>query len=128
MDSYIALTYWDLAAASVLVFIDAGLSIIFRLRLHRSLLIAAIRVAVQLALVGLVLTTLFSVVSPLWTGLAALGMVLFAGHEAAQRQERPLSGWWSYGMGTGSMMMASVLVTVFALLTAVRPNPRNAKV
>jgi hypothetical protein len=31
---------------------------------------------------------LFSVVSPLWTGLAALAMVLFAGHEAAQRQER----------------------------------------
>jgi putative ABC transport system permease protein len=37
---------------------------------------------VQLALVGLVLTTLFSLVSPLWTGIAALAMVLFAGHEA----------------------------------------------
>src|SRR6266478_544915 len=35
VESYIALTYWDLAAASVLVFIDAGLSIIFRLRVHR---------------------------------------------------------------------------------------------
>ena len=54
MDSYIALSYWDLAAASVLVFINAGLSVIFRLRLHRSLLIAAIRMVVQLALVGLV--------------------------------------------------------------------------
>ena len=111
MDSYIALSYWDLAAASVLVFINAGLSVIFRLRVHRSLLIATIRMVVQLALVGLVLTTLFSVVSPLWTGLAALGMVLFAGHEAAQRQERGLSGWWSYGLGTGSMMVSSVLVT-----------------
>src|ERR1700736_3939356 len=123
VDTYIALSYWDLAAASVLVFINAGLSVIFRLRVHRSLLIAAIRMVVQLTLVGLVLTTLFSVVSPLWTGLAALGMVLFAGHEAAQRQERGLSGWWSYGLGTGSMMVSSVLVTVFALLTALRPNP-----
>ncbi|HET9306687.1 MAG TPA: ABC transporter permease, partial [Candidatus Sulfotelmatobacter sp.] len=79
--------------------------------------------AVQLALVGLVLTTLFSLVSPLWTGIAAFGMVLFAGHEAAQRQERRLSGWWSYGLGTGCMMMSSVLVTVFALLTALRPSP-----
>jgi len=78
---------------------------------------------VQLALVGLVLTTLFSLVSPLWTGIAAFGMVLFAGHEAAQRQERRLSGWWSYGLGTGCMMMSSVLVTVFALTTALRPNP-----
>jgi hypothetical protein len=68
-----------------------------------------------------VLTTLFSVVSPLWTCLAALGMVLFVGHEAAQRQARRLSGWWSYGLGTGCMMMSSVLVTVFALLTTISP-------
>ena len=123
MTGYITLSYWEVAAASVFVFIDAGLSVIFGLRLHRSLLVAAIRMVVQLALVGLVLTTLFSLLSPLWTGIAALAMVLFAGHEAAQRQERRLSGWWSYGLGTGCMMMSSVLVTVFALMTALRPNP-----
>jgi putative ABC transport system permease protein len=50
-------------------------------------------------------------------------MVLFAGQEAALRQERGLSGWWSYGLGTGCMMVSSVVVTVFALLTALRPNP-----
>ena len=123
MANYIALNYWELAIASVLIFINAALSIIFGLRVHRSLVVAAIRMVVQLTLVGLVLTTLFSVVSLLWTGIAALAMVLFAGHEAAQRQDRRLSGWWSYGLGTGCMMMASVLVTVFALLAALRPNP-----
>ena len=123
MSSYIALSYWQLAATSVFVLIDAALSVLFGLRVHRSLLFAAIRMVVQLALVGMVLTALFSVVSPLWTGLTALVMVLFAGHEAAQRQERRLSGWWSYGLGTGCMMMSSVVVTVFALLTALRPNP-----
>jgi putative ABC transport system permease protein len=102
---------------------NAGLSIMFGLNIHRSLLVAAIRMVVQLTLVGLVLTTLFSVVSPLWTGIAALGMVLFPGHEAAQRQNRRLSGWWSYGLGTGCLMMSSVLVTVFALMAALRPNP-----
>src|SRR5262245_66371510 len=96
---------------------------IFGLGVHRSLLVAAIRMVVQLTLVGLVLTTLFSVVSLLWTGIVAFAMVLFAGHEAAQRQERRLSGWWSYGLGTGCMMMSSALVTVFALLAALRPNP-----
>lgn len=123
MSSYIALSYWELAAASIFVLVNAGLSVMFGLKLHRSLLVAAIRMVVQLTLVGLVLTTLFSVVSPLWTGIAALGMVLFAGHEAAQRQNRRLSGWWSYGLGTGCMMMSSVLVTVFALMAALRPNP-----
>ncbi|MBO0739533.1 MAG: ABC transporter permease [Alphaproteobacteria bacterium] len=123
MPGYIALSYWQLAASSVFVLIDAALSVLFGLRVHRSLFFAAIRMVVQLALVGLVLTTLFSLVSLLWTGLAALVMVLFAGHEAAQRQERRLSGWWCYGLGTGCMMMASVVVTAFALVTALRPNP-----
>ena len=113
MASYISLSYWELATASILVFINAGLSIIFGLKVHRSLLVAAIRMVVQLTLVGLVLTTFFSFVSPLWTAVAALVMILFAGHEAAQRQERRLSHWWSYGLGTGCMMISSVLVTVF---------------
>jgi putative ABC transport system permease protein len=121
--SYIALSYWDLALASVLVLIDAGLSILFGLKIHRSLLVAAIRMAAQLTLVGLVLTALFSLVSPLWTGLAVLAMILLAGQEVMQRQDRRLSGWWSFGLGTGCMMMSSVLVTAFALLTAIRPSP-----
>jgi putative ABC transport system permease protein len=121
--SYIALNYWELAAASVFVLINAGLSVTFGLKVHLSLFVAAIRMVVQLTLVGLVLTTLFSVVSPLWTGIAALAMVLFAGHEAALRQERRLSGWWSYGLGTGCMMMSSVLVTVFALMIALQADP-----
>lgn len=79
MASYIALSYWGLALASVLVLIDAGLSILFGLKIHRSLLAAAIRMAVQLTLISLVLTALFSVLSPLWTGLTVLAMILFAG-------------------------------------------------
>ena len=123
MTSYITLNYLDLALASILVLIDAGLSILFRLKIHRSLLVAAIRMAVQLTLIGLVLTALFSLVSPLWTGLAVLGMILLAGQEVMQRQDRRLAGWWSFGLGTGCMMMSSVLVTAFALLTAIRPSP-----
>ena len=71
MASYIALNYWELAAATVFVFIDAALSVIFGLKIHRGLVVAALRMVVQLTLVGLVLTTLFAIVSPLWTGIAA---------------------------------------------------------
>ena len=76
--TYIELGYIDLAIASVLVVINAFLSLMLELRLQRHLLVAAVRMIVQLALVGVVLEFLFAVVSPLWTGLAALGMVLFA--------------------------------------------------
>jgi Uncharacterised protein family (UPF0014) len=95
--SYIPLTYWELAAASVFVFIDAGLSIIFGLKIHRSLLVAAIRMSVQLALVGLVLTTLFAIVSPLWTGILRWRWCFLPG----TRQHSGRSGASSVGGPTG---------------------------
>ena len=123
MGNYIALGTADLVLASLLVLANAGLSLALDLGVHRRLLVAAFRMAVQLTLVGAVLTTLFAVVSPFWTGLAALVMIGFAGHEVAARQERKLAGAWSYGLGTGCMLVAAALVTVLALTTALRPDP-----
>ena len=121
--SYLPLDYVDLALASVLVLLNATLSLALHLRLERVLLVATARMVVQLALVGLVLKTLFAVASPLWTAFAALAMVLFAGREIVARQERPMTGGWSYGIGTGCMLLAATLVTIFALTTQVRPEP-----
>jgi putative ABC transport system permease protein len=122
-DAYVMLDWTDLALAGLLVLLDAGLSLALRLGLERRLLIAAARMTVQLALVGLVLTALFAHVSPWWTGLAALLMILFAGREILARQDRRLSGAWAYGLGTGCMLLAAGTVTVFALTTQVRPDP-----
>lgn len=119
----IALSYWDLALAALLILINGALSLALSLKLERQLLIATARMVVQLILVGLVLTTLFSLVSPFWTGLAALAMIAFAGGEVTARQERRLSGGWSYGLGTGCMLFAAGLVTIFALATQVSPDP-----
>lgn len=121
--SYLALDYTDLAVAALLVLINGGLSVLLQLGLERQLLIATLRMLVQLSLVGLVLKTLFALVSPLWTSVAALAMVLFAGREIMARQDRPLAGFWAYGLGTGCMLLAAGLVTVFALTTQVRPQP-----
>ncbi len=79
--SYIELSTADLALAALLVVINGGLSLALQLGLERQLAIATLRMIVQLFLVGLVLTTLFELVSPLWTSLAALAMVAFAGRE-----------------------------------------------
>ncbi len=103
MTGYVPLSYWHVALASVFVLINAALSLALDLGIHRRMLIAAVRMVIQLALMGLVLVALFSIVSPWLTGLAMLGMALFAGREIAARQERPLAGWWSYGLGTVSI-------------------------
>jgi putative ABC transport system permease protein len=123
MNGYIALGPIDLALGSLLVLANAALSLTLHLGVHRRLLIAAVRMVVQLSLMGLVLSALFSHVSPWLTGLAATSMILFAGREATARQDRPLAGWWSFGLGTASMTVAACLVTIFALTTALGTDP-----
>ena len=121
--SYIQLSLPDLAIASLLVVINGALSLALNLGLARKLAIASLRMVVQLLLMGFVLTWLFSQVSLWLTLLAAMGMVMFAGQEIMARQDHRLRGWWSYGLGTGAMLMAAATVTLFALTTQVRPDP-----
>ena len=84
------LGYGDIALAAVLIGLNALLFIWLRLKLERQLVIAALRMLVQLSLLALVLKTLFELASPIYTGLAALAMVLFAGYEVLSRQQRRL--------------------------------------
>jgi putative ABC transport system permease protein len=75
-----------------LLALNAVLSYLLELGLERQLVIAALRMTVQLLLVGLVLKTLFDLNSPWLTALVALAMGLVAGHEIMARQERRLRG------------------------------------
>lgn len=121
--NYIPLDYADLAIPALLILLNGALSIYLNLRVERQLAIATFRMVVQLLLVGYVLRLLFSAVSPLWTGLAALFMILFAGREIVARQERPLSGGWSFSLGAACMLVTAGSVTALALLTQLRPDP-----
>lgn len=117
------LTAVDLAISALLLILAGGLSIVFQLGLTRSIIIAAARMTVQLLLVGLLLQYLFDVDSPWLVALVALVMLGFAGYEVTQRQQRKLAGLWMYGLGAGTMCMAAVLVTLFALSTPLKPDP-----
>lgn len=120
---FLSLDYWDLVLAALLVVLSAVLSIGLRLGFERSLMISSLRMVVQLLLIGLVLKALFALVSPLLTALAAGLMVLFAGYEVMARQSRRFTGWWSYGLGTGTMLIASTLVTGLALTAQLEVDP-----
>ncbi len=123
MTGYVHLDFVDLALAAILLFFNGALSLVLQLRLERQLAISAVRMIVQLMAIGFVLRALFSTVSPWLTALAALVMVLFAGREIMARQERRLTGWWSYGLGVSCMATAAFAVTVFALLTQIETDP-----
>ena len=119
----ISLTPLDLAVASALVLLLAGLSIAMRLGAARSLLIAAARTTAQLLLVGLVLEALFANVNLGWIALAALAMLGVAGYEVMRRQKHRLAGAWGYAIGALSMFVSSFSITVFALIVIIGPDP-----
>jgi putative ABC transport system permease protein len=121
--TFISISYVDIAMAGALLGINAALSVVYRLGFARQLVIAALRMLVQLTLVGLILRSLFNAGSPWLTLLAALVMVGFAGREAMARQERSFIGIWGYGLSTGSMLAASGVVTLFALSTQLHADP-----
>ena len=123
MSSYIALSPTDLVLASVFLALNACFSLMLQLRLERQLVVSAVRLVVQLLLVGLALKTIFSVASPWLTLLAAAVMVAFAGREIWARQERRLNGLWGIGLGGTAMLLAGTVVAVFALTTQIKPTP-----
>src|SRR5262245_45580126 len=123
MSSYIPLTHVDLLLASIFLAMNALFSILLSLRLERQLIVSALRMITQLFLVGLVLKTIFTLSSPWLTLLAAAVMVAFSGREIWARQDRRLHGMWGIGLGGTSMLLAGMVVTVFALTAQIQPTP-----
>ncbi|MCG6657804.1 iron export ABC transporter permease subunit FetB [Halomonas campisalis] len=119
----IELGWWQLAAAALLVVALAGCTAWARLGMTQSLLIAAARTVIQLALVGLVLEALFAAERLLWVALMALAMLLIAGREVMARQKRRLLGGWAFGIGTLSMFLSSFTVAVLTLTVIIGPEP-----
>jgi len=119
----IALSFWDLAAASTLVVALAFLSRHYALGVGRDLLIAGVRTTVQLLLVGLVLKILFANAKWWWITLMALCMWLIAAREIWARQKHRLRGPWGIGLGAGALFVSSFSMTVITLLVLVQPQP-----
>jgi len=119
----IAPSYWDLAAAAMLLLVNAAISIAFTLGIAKSILIAALRMVVQLALIGVVLKVLLSSGNPWLTLAMATVMISAAGYEIMRRQDHRLTGPWGYGLGAISVLIASGSVTLLALAAMLQPEP-----
>ena len=113
----------DLTLAALLVVASAALAWGLRLGISRSLLIAGVRMVIQLLLVGLVLKAVFAQAELHWIVLIAIVMLLVAGYEATARQKRPMAGPWSMGIGVGAMFLSTFTVTVLALTVILGPSP-----
>jgi len=119
----IHLSVFDLSLAALLVVALALTSVRIYPGLAWQLLVAALRTAIQLTLIGLVLKALFANSDLLWVGLLSLLMLAVAGREVMTRQHRRFAGNWGYGIGVVSMFVSSFTVALFALIVVVDNEP-----
>ncbi len=118
MDSYITLTYWQVALAALLIIVNGVISLTLRLGMERTLLLASVRTVLQLLLIGLVLEWVFRVER--WYIVVAILalMTLIAGVTAAQRNRRRFPGIWFNTIV--SVWAASWLVAAYGLLVVIQ--------
>ncbi|MEZ5899908.1 MAG: iron export ABC transporter permease subunit FetB [Hyphomicrobium sp.] len=122
MTSYVPLSFSDLAIATTLVVLNGAISFAYRLKLEKSLAIAAVRMIVQLAAVALALRFIFQQVSPLWTIGVASMVAAGATFEVITRQQHRLKGWLGLLL-SASPAFLSGLVTTFLALAVIQPAP-----
>ena len=119
--SYIPISVWQLALAAMLIVVNLVLSVALRLGVTRSLLVASVRMTVQLLLVGYVLTYIFALNAPLPVVAVSLVMAGVAGVAAVNRSSRRFAGayWDSLLTVTG----VSFLVTGLGVTGIIRVEP-----
>jgi putative ABC transport system permease protein len=119
--SYLELSYGQVAIAASLILLNGALSLWLRLGLERSLIVASLRMTVQLLIVGFVLHWVFALGE--WYLVLALGslMTLVAGVSAVSRTKSRFPGVWLSSIV--SVWSSSWLVTAIALLAIVRVEP-----
>ncbi|MBD2078958.1 iron export ABC transporter permease subunit FetB [Leptolyngbya sp. FACHB-17] len=111
--SYVPINNGQLAIAALLIVINVVLSIALQLRLEKQLWIGAVRMTVQLLLIGYVLKWIFTLQSP-WLVLAVtLMMTILAGQSAIARTKRRYRGiFWNcfISIFASSALMIGVIV------------------
>ncbi|MCW5720798.1 MAG: ABC transporter permease [Devosia sp.] len=108
-------TSLEMALAAGLVMLSAGLSLVLKLGIHLALSLAALRMVVQLLLVGLLLRAIFSSGSP-WLTLGLLVIMIgAASYEVGARQRRRLRQGWTFLVSGAAVSSATLFVAAFAL-------------
>jgi putative ABC transport system permease protein len=120
-DSYLQLSYYQVAGAALLIVVNGAISLALRLGLERRLLIAAICAVVQLLFVGLVLEWVFQLKHWYVVVGLVLVMTLIAGLAGAQRSHVRFPGIRIASIA--SVWASSWAMGVIALFALVRVEP-----
>lgn len=121
--SYVSLGLFDLVLAGALILINGVISVLFSLGIARTLLIATVRMCVQLAAIGFVLRYIFAQSSPILVILIGIVMASVAGYEVMSRQKYRFAGFWGYGIGASALFSVGFSTVLFATIVVIQPDP-----
>jgi len=117
------LSVLDLCLAAGLILLLAILSFKLNLGLGRQLVISAVRMTIQLLLIGLVLQSLFASRAVWLIIVISLVMIIAAGREVRARLKWKIKGFFGFGVGVMSMFISSFSVTLLALIVVLQQDP-----
>ena len=117
------ITSVDLAIAAILVLLLASLNLRTSPALSRDLVIAAVRLVVQLSLVALVLKAVFAERNPLLIAGLGLIMVALAGREVIKRMQHGKKLPGTFMVSSLSMFVSSYVICIFCLLAIINADP-----
>lgn len=117
------ISMWDLALAATLLLIVALLCRPVSPQTSKGLITSAVRMAIQLTLLGLILKAVFDQVHLIWVGLISLVMLLAAGREVVSRQRYHGHALTDWRIGLTAMVLGSFLLSLLALLVMVQHDP-----
>ena len=111
----------ELALASLLLLGHGVASALLGLGLGKRLLLAGLRAALQLFLLGLVLERVFASDSPVLVIGLAVAMALVAGHESIRRARHRVRG--GFFVGSAAMLCSAIVVTLYTAAVVLRAEP-----
>ena len=119
----ILLSWMDLAFMGTWLLLAGGLLWVNGFSETRTLLINAVRMVLQLALMGVWLAWVFVQGTLLWVSVVAGIMLLFAGYEIHKRQKYPLKRGGSIFIGLLALSMTALVLMVLTLTLVIQPTP-----
>jgi putative ABC transport system permease protein len=118
---FIALDYFDVLTALILILIPIAISFQVRLGIEKEILIGTVRTFIQLMAIGYILKYIFDLKTWYFILLMILIMAVVAGYNAVKRQKRKIPGL--FFIVTTSIFLGSgiAMVTLIGLILQVEP-------
>ncbi|KAI7904732.1 UPF0014 family [Cokeromyces recurvatus] len=102
------LSWWNVAIASLFLFVNGFISFFLGLKLEKSLLTSSIRCIIQLTIMGQILERIFNAKNPIWVAVMTFALIFLSSCETVYNKSD-----WSYSGMFPSVLLSTLFSTIF---------------